>query len=207
MNNDAYTYWIKVGGIIRYVGKGRGNRCFRHEQIARSLNEGKKVRATPFQKRLAQAMSERQSICVEIFAFGLTDAEAFEREQIEIAIRRADLWNILEGGEGMTSTEAHAVWLDPAKRKKRAASARARYTENPEYRDGVSNRLRAQALDAARARWGNAQNRQEMSKRMLAVWADPEYREKHIAAARIRCSDPKVREALTARSRAYRART
>lgn len=205
MNKTAYIYRIKIDGIIRYIGKGRGKRYLRHEQIARSLNAGQRIKATPFQKKLAKALCEDRPISSEIYLSDLTDEEAFQQEEYEIESRRADLWNVLDGGEGMSSVNARAVWVDVEKRKRRSLLTRARWADVKSIYRNVPDRLRNQAFSAAKTRWANPKNREIAAARMRVRWANPEYRNRQIAAARARCSDPKIKEQLTARSRAYRA--
>jgi len=127
--------------VIRYVGKGRGPRRFRHERKARKIVAGEKIdesyrRISTFHKKLADALRGGSTVSSEILVSGMTEEEALDREKIEIA-SRPGLWNSLEGGYGWTSRDARALQLkqlaDPEYVKVHAEAVR-----RPEYRKYLS---------------------------------------------------------------------
>jgi hypothetical protein len=113
---SAYVYAIVVDGVIRYIGKGHGNRTQFHfkmmRRIARRRAVGETVTTTHFYNRLTKAWLNGASIEVIKIAEGLTDAQAFEREIAEIA-ERPGLWNKAPGGQGYSSES----WANPEFRK------------------------------------------------------------------------------------------
>jgi hypothetical protein len=127
----AYVYAILVDGIVRYIGKGSGDRMRYHLKIVRSIVRrraaGEAVSTTKFYNRLAKSWRAGADIQMHVIADGLTDQEAFDREVVEIASANG-LWNEAPGGHGFSAEQ----WADPAfqaKMRKREESKRT-----PEYR-------------------------------------------------------------------------
>ena len=93
-----YVYFIKVDGIIRYIGKGTGNRLISH------FREGGKS-AVALKLHNAR-YCEGSSAIAGIYADNLTEQDALDLEILEIAkISQRDqrqLWNANRGGGGLT---------------------------------------------------------------------------------------------------------
>ena len=163
MKKTAYVYTIAVDGLVRYVGKGTGGRVSRHVAKARTIialrDDGEKVKTTIFYNRLCKALRAGAEIATEKIAVGLSDAGAFEREVATIAsYPSGQLWNIREGGNGMSAKEAGEIsrknWDDPAMRAKITAR--------------IIETVRKPAF------------RKESSERTKRLHQDPSYKEKHL---------------------------
>lgn len=127
----AYVYIILVDGVLRYVGKGTGDRIRHHLKLCRSIArrraKGQKVVTTKFYNRLTKALNAGASIECEIVADRLTDQAAFELE-IAMINGHGGLWNKAPGGQGFSSEQ----WRDKKFRKKMAQREQLKRT--PEYR-------------------------------------------------------------------------
>jgi hypothetical protein len=172
--NKAYVYAVRVDGIIRYIGKGRGGRADSHKLAARRLNEqrsrGKVVRASKFENKLAAALRRGAFIEAAVLESGLSDSEAFEREVALIAEWRASLWNVLPGGVGGDPDFFRKFWADPKNREKQAELQRRQF-EDPAYR--------AKMLEAGRAASQSPDGRSRQSRLMKERFADEAYRARH----------------------------
>jgi hypothetical protein len=219
MTNQAFVYAIVVGGVTRYVGKGRKGRFEAHLQIARTVlrhrSKGKKPRVSKLYDGLAASLALNAEIKFVILIDGLSDKEAFDREIVEIAkFQPAQLWNISPGGEGFTSETAskiqHALWDDSAYRERQIAvfssleyrakvstGVKAKIASDPDYRRGLGRKgvkkkpaQAAKIAAKARDRWANP----EFLKHMKQINSTPEGRAKRSYAARCRWDRHKLAE-------------
>lgn len=136
------------------------------------------------------------------------DIDAAERRAVRLA--RA-MWgercmNLREGGEGFTSTDAHALWADPACAAKITASNKEA-ANRPEARARLSATAKAAMADPeARARQTasnkEVSNRPEVKAKVSAAskaaWADPAYAAKISAASKAHAQTPAGRAHLAA---------
>src|SRR6516162_4318183 len=96
---EAYVYAIIVDGIVRYIGKGSGNRKLAHMRLVRSIARrraaGEHVRTSHFYNRLTKAWLEGAEIEEVVIVDGLTHGAAYAREIAEIAAAaQGQLWNL-----------------------------------------------------------------------------------------------------------------
>lgn len=208
MNKRAYVYTIIVDDVVRYVGKGTGDRPAAHmkmvRKIARRRAAGETVRTTHFYNRLTKAWLAGSEIQFAVLAGGLSDVEAFERERTEIAVA-SGLWNTAPGGEGYSSDQ----WSDPQFRarmkaredSKRTPEYRALRAEiirslwaEPEYQEARANgrwspEQRAKFGEWAKQRWADPLIREHLTEanrqKALAQWRDPEKRKQLLEARRL----------------------
>jgi hypothetical protein len=202
----AYVYAILVDDVVRYIGKGSGDRMRHHLKIVRSIVRrraaGEAVSTTKLYNRLAKAWRAGADIQLSVIAGHLSDREAFDREIVEIANTKG-LWNEAPGGQGFSSEQ----WTDPlfqqkmqARDKKRVSSMQWREQhskavslvwENPEFRELRDRKRwppekRAKQGEQEKERWGDPDFRETASKRLAgiakAAWADPALRQKITAA-------------------------
>lgn len=186
---NAYVYAIAVDGVVRYIGKGNGNRTKEHLRIVARLAEGLPggPKEQVVHRRLAKAKKAGSEIAIERISSGLTDSEAYELERVEIAkgMATGELWNLHEGGIGATSEFARAKWQDPQYRANQAAAVR-------------DPRVRQRRSEAQR----EAQNRPDVRQRVRAAqrnaWARPECRANKVAAAERNWSSQEYRDAVVA---------
>jgi hypothetical protein len=127
----AYVYAIKVDGVVRYIGKGRGRRVYDHVSKARGIAlrriVGETVQTTLFYKKLSHALLNGRQIEEVILVGGLSDEEAFNYE-IRTISSHTNLWNLEPGGQGRTSESVKLQWTNP--------EVRARISRPNEIVDG-----------------------------------------------------------------------
>jgi hypothetical protein len=154
----SYIYIITVDDVVRYVGKGTGDRLYVHMKIVRNIvrrrSAGQKVKTTKFYNRLTKAFLSGAIISTEIIDHGLTDDQAFDRE-IEIIAIHSTLWNTAPGGQGFSTDQ----WSDPQFRRKMRLRELSKQTA--EYRVKRSMINKAKWDDpVVRAKW------------IAAIWSD-----------------------------------
>jgi hypothetical protein len=183
----AYVYTIIVDGVIRYIGKGSGNRVNAHLRVVRSIAwrraAGETVKASHFYNRLTKAWLAGSDIQASIISELMSDEQAYAREIAEIAAApKGQLWNIWAGGEGsskgylksdeqrkLIAESNRKTWTDPDLKQKQSEAKRIHWLR-PEYRELVKiGRAKTDLSPEGRARRRAAAN---------ARWADPSYREK-----------------------------
>lgn len=213
----AYVYAISVDGVLRYVGKGTGNRAWVHLSGAKRGN-----------RRIAAAVKRGQSVQVTIIQSDLTDAEAFDLEEQMIAqIGREDigagpLWNLATGGLGGTREGALRRWADPLFREKaRASFSKAQKNSeknkknlvwlatDPEVKEKriakMTPRQWGPMVEATRRCRADPQWMQKYRQTMKVAHNRPEVIEIKRAAAKVQ-SDPQLRKLIGDRVRASWAR-
>lgn len=188
MTTGAYVYAILVDGIVRYVGKGNGNRTREHLRIVARLVAGQPggPKEQVVHRRLAKAQMSGCSILIDKVAVGLTDAEAYnvEREVISAA-PKGQLWNLHEGGIGTTSDFARAKWADPEYRANQAKAMRdpvvieRRRAAQREAQNRPDVRARVKA--AQRKAFSRPEFRAQLSASRVRMWQNGEYRAKVVA--------------------------
>lgn len=179
-----YVYELLVDGIVRYVGKGRGNRARRHIGTARGVlrrrEAGETVKTQKLYNQLAKAIKRGATVTYRIVAEGLNEMEAFALEVETIALREG-LWNRTPGGQGASSEHFKRNWADEAIRAKMMAA----FT-SPEV---VEARKRMAA-----AQWADPAAREKNRQRTREQWQDPKFREERLAAI-AKSFSPERREA------------
>lgn len=180
----AYVYAIIVDDVVRYIGKGTGNRADKHLRIMHSILRrraaGELVRATHLHNRMAKAWRNGSSIEIEILIDGLTDDAAFAKEiELIASIRVGQLWNQTIGGENppkaisrsaefITKVTASNIktWSDPELRARQSAEKKVHWLR-PEYRaklEPVNRRPKPSVSEKAKARWADPEFRAKMDR-------------------------------------------
>lgn len=183
----AYVYAVIVDDVIRYIGKGSGNRVRAHLRIVRNIARrraaGERVRASHFYNRLTKAWIGGIEIREIIIADGLTHEAAYAREVAEIAAMPAgQLWNYWAGGEGSScgylkppeqrekiAVSNQQTWRDPRLLAEHSSRMK-RHWQRPEYRARHTGRTWTPEMKRA------------LSEQRKAQWADPAFRKKMDAA-------------------------
>jgi hypothetical protein len=195
-----YVYAISVSDVVRYVGKGCGDRIREHFRTVRRLDRdrasGRSVRTSKFYNRLAKALGEGRPVRVDLLASGLDEPTALAVEVEEIA-RRGALWNVYPGGVGFSSAYMKERWRDADYRAKRSEQSKANWRD-PAYRANQNERRRspehAQAASKAlRDALSDPAVRQKMSDRKRAFLADQNNLAAHKKRVRASSERPEVR--------------
>jgi hypothetical protein len=100
----AYVYAIEVNGVVRYIGKGRGNRMYFHRlEAARTLRRIKKRaqrRLPRWHRMLVGALQDGAKIQEVMIKSGLSDSAAYELESRIIGefhlLSTSQLWNTID---------------------------------------------------------------------------------------------------------------
>ena len=100
---DHYVYQIKVDGIVRYVGKGKGLRMYSHmKEVRERLNRDFKLdRVWPLlQRNLTEAVMKGAEVTEEVLTEGLTEKASYELEhklfkEFVFDGKREQLWNVI----------------------------------------------------------------------------------------------------------------
>lgn len=180
---SAFVYAITVDGVARYVGKGSGGRIREHvlmmRKIARRRAAGQKVVASHFYNRLVKAFLGGANISWVVIEDGLSHADAFNRERLEIAAApEGQLWNLREGGYG-------GAIMSEALRLKISRSMLLRYQRPGE---------RAKITEHFKTMWADPEHRERHLRALRKQRQDPVYRARLSVAIKDRCADPEVRE-------------
>ena len=102
-DNVSYVYAVIVDGLVRYIGKGRGDRMFLHLREARRLAK-RRVRINRispfFHMMLVRALRARAAVREVILSYGLSDAEAYRVENELVGQfhkeHTGQLWNTID---------------------------------------------------------------------------------------------------------------
>lgn len=184
-----YVYGLlRTNGTPFYIGKGKGDRMFRHVAEARRGHRCHKCNT------IRKIIRSGGTVRYMTFWSGTDELLAFEQEKYWIAFFGVDtLTNGTHGGDGFTPDE------DARKRMRVAALRRS---ANPSYRQKLSA--------ANRRRWGDADYHQYMKAKLQTIaqtpemrsaqserskenWRNPEYRKKvSDSIARYHAQNPKT---------------
>jgi hypothetical protein len=170
---DCYVYEILVDDVVRYIGKGTGNRVFRHRRRANRIAENwvmdiETPRVGKFHEKLALALLDGHTIMERIVIQDLTSSDAFLEEARLIAEGGfgKTLWNEIAGGE-VFSLEKVA---DPEGFREKLCKGIA---------DSWTKQRHEAASRKAVERWSKPASRKEHSRKLASVWADPSVRARH----------------------------
>lgn len=190
MATDFYVYGYRDHkGIMRYIGKGRGNRCNDHVSLAKSINEGRRLdRRSPFTNWLAKQIRANKPYTIERLSEGLDEQSAFVLEIATIkALGRLKreiggvLLNRLEGGDGVTSEDARRFQSEPGFKEKHSA-ALLKVTSTEEFRKRLSEATkesngrphrRQQSREKALSEWQSETRKSAAIEKAKQLWADP----------------------------------
>jgi len=117
-----YVYSIRVDGIVRYIGKGKGLRMYSHmKEVRDRLNRDFKLKniGSFFQRKLTEAVMQGAEIVEELLVEGLTDKDAYQVEHDKLKEfvfdgKRDQLWNVIPGN--IYTSEERAAYIDRLKR-------------------------------------------------------------------------------------------
>ena len=117
-----YVYLLKTSdGEIFYVGKGNGNRCYRHTQIALGKSKNREKNPKLYNK-ISSILKSGGFINVEIIYENESEKLCFDREvEIIKSIGLQNLCNITEGGEG---TSGYSLSEETRKKMSKAKKGR-----------------------------------------------------------------------------------
>ena len=98
-----YVYSIRVDGVVRYIGKGKGLRMYSHmKEVRDRLNRDFKLEniGSFFQRKLTVAVMQGAEIVEERLVEGLTDKDAYQVEHDKLKEfvldgKRDQLWNVM----------------------------------------------------------------------------------------------------------------
>lgn len=116
-----YVYTIRVDGVVRYIGKGKGFRMYSHmKEVRGRLNRDFKLQniGSLFQRKLTEAVMQGAEIVEELLAEGLTDKDAYQVEHDKLKEfvfdgKRDQLWNVIPGS--IYTSEERAAYIDRLK--------------------------------------------------------------------------------------------
>jgi hypothetical protein len=142
MSKRYYVYEILVDGLVRYIGKGSGNRACSHISIIRRIaRDGASPKASRFHHTLAADLLNGREVAYRFAAKGLTETEAFALEvQMIEAAPKGSLFNVLPGGLGGASSFMKRMWANPKLREERIAALAASVT--PQKGERIRQTLR-----------------------------------------------------------------
>jgi hypothetical protein len=118
---DDLGQW--AGGKLLYVGKGIDARAFTgHQTVARRVNRGETTKSAWVYK-LAQMKREGAAFAVFALKEKLAEHEAYDFEEKLIKgigrrnVGTGPLYNLTDGGDGLTSERARAMLRSPARKE------------------------------------------------------------------------------------------
>jgi len=117
-----YVYGIRVDGVARYIGKGKGPRMYSHmKEVRGRLKRDFKLEniGSFFQRKLTEAVMQGAEIVEELLVEGLTDKDAYRVEhdklkELVFAGKRDQLWNVIPGS--ICTSEERAAYISRLKR-------------------------------------------------------------------------------------------
>lgn len=217
VSSEAFMFYVYIlvrpNGKPFYIGKGKNDRVFYHEQEARS---GHKCHKCNVIRKIWRNGGEVQRYTV----FTTDDEqEAFEYEKELITLYgRSNLCNQTDGGEGssgysetLRSKKRASIkksWLDPERKSAQTAHMRRQW-QNPEARAArIENAKRRYQDPEVKAQRSAAQKKRranegpEASDKQRAILKNPEVRAKISTGLRRRYQDPEARAKTGAAVRA-----
>ena len=98
-----YVYSLSVFGVVRYIGKGKGQRLYNHMREVRSrLNRAYRLHniGSRLQRNLTEAVVSGATVVEEILVDDLTETAAYKLEydqllEYVLAGRSEQLWNVI----------------------------------------------------------------------------------------------------------------
>ncbi len=117
-----YVYSIRVDGVVRYIGKGKGLRMYSHmKEVRDRLSRDFKLEniGSLFQRKLTETVMQGAEIVEELLVEGLTDKDAYQVEHDKLKEfvfdgKRAQLWNVIPGS--IYTSEERVAYIDQLKR-------------------------------------------------------------------------------------------
>lgn len=100
-----YVYTISVAGVVRYIGKGKGQRLYAHMNEVRSrLKRDYRLRniGSRLQRNLTKAFLSGAQVIEQVLKDDLTEGAAYKLEydklrEYAFAGKRDQLWNVIPG--------------------------------------------------------------------------------------------------------------
>ena len=156
----VYGHYKADTNELFYIGKGMGKRAY--QKTNRNIHWKRVVK--------------KHGLVVKILEDDLTEEQAYEKEKQLIAeVGLENLTNIVEGGKGMTSSDAQRL-------------AKKREEQNPEWRHNVANGItqkyatseeyRKKMKDAGKKRLQNEEWKKNVVEAHKKLAQDPEWRKK-----------------------------
>lgn len=220
-DRSAYVYAIVVDGVVRYIGKGSGDRLVYHMTIARRVlrtgSEGNRRGTTRrLYIELASAIGLGSRIELTKLREGLSVHEAFAEERALVAKAGPDhLWNMRAGGAGGSPTQevrakisasVSESWKDPA-RKLISKSPEGQASKSAKNRAAWADQVRrAQRVENMTRAANEPHRRAAVSAALSRRWADPEARKRQSERNATIAADPEVRKRISDGVRASYAR-
>lgn len=206
-----YVYVIRVDGVDRYIGKGKGPRASVHLRLARQLSNGTcRERTLSVHRELAKCLD--RDIAIVKLHEGLLEREAFAIEIAEISARQG-LWNASQGGEGPsglqhtpeTRAKISAAQMGRKHRPETLARMRAVHSTPEAIERSRASNARRKATAETRAKLKAASSRPERIEQLRAKMCgkpkSPEHRAKISAALRGRVISAEAREKISEKMR------
>lgn len=178
---------VKKEWRIFYIGKGKGDRIWWHED--KEARRGHKCHKCNIIRKVWREGGEIQRY---ILLTTEDEQEAFAYEKEMIALHgRENLCNQTDGGDGMSRTM-------PASHRQNISKGLKRYLSNPDNRE--ARRLRMQRI------YADPQRRLKMVNLQEKIANDPTVESKRLANLRAALAKPEVQERRAAANRATNAR-
>jgi hypothetical protein len=116
----AYVYAIEVNGVVRYIGKGTGDRMYFHraeaERTLRRIKKYGRLRLRRWQRHLVAALRKGEKVQEIVIRSGLSDLAAYRLENELIGeyhlLRTGQLWNTIDE-RFIDPRYLPAEWNDP----------------------------------------------------------------------------------------------
>ncbi len=219
----SYVYTVLVDGVVRYIGKGSGNRVRRHLQIAKRLIKarasGRKLKAAYFHNKLAKAVLAGSFVVTSILVSGMSEQDAYDREAAEIeSAPSGQLWNrwSFGGGRRFPSDEFRAAQSERQKKRFAAGAEDLKAWHKKAHTSEVYAKRSKTLKETLRARpdlvastakksqkwWSDPVNNASQRDKLTAAWGMQETQAKH----RAYLDSPEGRANLRAASNAHWAK-
>jgi hypothetical protein len=135
MNVEFYVYQLKTSsGEIFYIGKGSGNRMYKHIQIAKGNSVNRK-RNPKLYNKISLVVKNGGYIIPEILFKSNSENECFVKEtELISVIGKSNLCNLTDGGEG---TSGYSL-SDETKKRISAAKTGIKRVFTEEHKQRIS---------------------------------------------------------------------